>query len=369
MAVAELLQTTEVGWFPPEPGTRYTVTMPTTHIDLPQAEDIRRLVYDAYHVWLPSPPDSDYDWNPNGVDRLDFWTWMTKRGTFPKRLAKYLKQNHEVVVSSDLLGQVGDIAGQVAKSATVYHWDVNFALDWQDGDFGDGGSCYWGGRSAARDMMRGAGAFALRCFSDPDDVWSGIARAWVYEVRRGVWVVWNGYGYSTLLMARLLALIVGGTYKRITLENEGTTDGTLWINGGAGYVVGSPADVESFPGWYDFGWEDPEGYTCCRCDARVDEDDLYTDDTGDTYCWECFSEDYTSCERCGDWVYRDDAIYCGDDPYCRYCANRYLGRCNDCDDYFLTEDLVYVEEEECDLCPDCHARYLREKEEEGHEEG
>lgn len=279
--------------FPPREGQQYIVEMPTGVLDSVTREKIRDL---CSKEGYPIPSDDSLP--------EDFWEWATKRGTFPKRLAKWLKGEHGIKVSSDFLGKVGDIAGSCANHKSQYRYDVNWLLDWQDGEFGDAGSCFWGGRSGARSMLRENGAFAFRLY---DESGNGYARCWVWEAKdwaeeekQGPFVVFNGYGETTLRFARIISVVAGGTYKKINIANMGSYEGELWINGGGtGYVVGSSKQVDNFPDYFDFEWEEYSvGCYVCGTPIEVDSDDCHRYDY-EYYCTDCFYRHFMVCERCG----------------------------------------------------------------------
>ncbi|MCU7521664.1 MAG: hypothetical protein HF312_15715 [Ignavibacteria bacterium] len=332
----------------------------------------RRLIYDylaSQH--LPYMPEEAIE-----------WVWSTKRGTFPKRLAKWYKVNHQIAIDALTLSEVGNIASYNAEEATDY--TIDFTKDihsWQSGDFGDHGSCYWTCRNAARDMLENMNSYAVRFYEARIEgayesgreraVWGegyrGYARAWLtpitYEqedVKQHGLVLWNAYGIECLKMARTLASYLGVPYKKIELWNNSDSDGMLWINGAHGYLLGSQDMIDRIDAW-DFREEDlqPER-VCCVCGETLDGDDdnYYTDEDDNIYCSDCWHERFVQCEWCDEWIPRDEAIYAEDtgDPYCQHCADRHLYECSDCGNYY-TESLTEVEgmrgDGVCEHCLEC----------------
>lgn len=83
------------------------------------------------------------------------------------------------------------------------------------------------------------------------------------------------------------------------------------------------------------------------------------------------------CERCADWVWRDDAssIHNGD-VICDYCVERHYTQCYECEEYHRDYDVRQVEnnsycescfDDNCNWCDDCETYYRHESHD--HEEG
>lgn len=70
--------------------------------------------------------------------------------------------------------------------------------------------------------------------------------------------------------------------------------------------------------------------SCCHCDDRLTgHDNTYHD--GDWYCDDCFTDLFTSCDRCGSTVDNDEAIRTPNDSYyCESCFARVCFHCADC---------------------------------------
>jgi hypothetical protein len=94
---------------------------------------------------------------------------------------------------------------------------------------------------------------------------------------------------------------------------------------------------------------------CHNCGDRFDREDCgYTDDDGNDWCDDCYSDHFSSCVSCSGEVYRENAITDHDgDTWCERCANRHLGQCYGCDEHFPHDDLQYHHgegERYCDAC-------------------
>lgn len=284
------------------------------------------------------------------------WVWKTKRGTLPKRIRAAMV-SAGCKLAPEFLADIGNIAYRNAERCSHHIFDFTQDFDWDDGDFGDEGSCFWGGREAARtEMLPSLNAYAVR-FYRPDDEERGCARAWIVPVCEDYIILFNPYwdfgNYDGYEMARILAFYWGCNYKKILLRNNGSTDETLYINAGAGYVIG---DVDRAPSSYDFECED-DGYceyTCEHCGIGMSEDNAYCFHD-DYLCYTCWCEETVECDSCYTRSWREDATRI--DGYgwvCSYCLQRYWSYCHDCEEYYVTE-------EGCGSCPE------EEEEEEEHE--
>lgn len=236
--------------------------------------------------------------------------WTTKQGTLPKRIQSHLYKNKSIKLLPADLSEIGNIAKRHSSDGKEFILDFTQRIDWQDGAFGDGGSCFWGDKSGAKTMLENNSAYAIRGwklrngFSSPliyNNV-KGYCRAWVAPLGDNTFAVFNGYGETTLTMARLLSLKYSCGYKRISLTNNGCDDGAIWINGGMAYVIGAWQKIHHIEK-ADLGWEevydDNDSTYCHACDDRVAEPYTAYDRYGDEYqyCSECVA----MCRKCGDW--------------------------------------------------------------------
>jgi len=104
--------------------------------------------------------------------------------------------------------------------------------------------------------------------------------------------------------------------------------------------------------------------TCYNCGCAVDEEDGFFDSDGDLWCESCWIEHNTTCERCGEWVPRDDAVYSRYEAYCLNCAERVLSRCERCGE--MVHDDAARDVDSCGpetWCVDCadHAAFACDK--------
>ena len=85
------------------------------------------------------------------------WRWASPEGKLPKRLARFVKQTHGHKLNNEAAGRLGSLAGADLVVEEACHCDVDTAIDWDAGEFGDENSCFWGGNRAAKPIMRDNG--------------------------------------------------------------------------------------------------------------------------------------------------------------------------------------------------------------------
>ena len=50
-----------------------------------------------------------------------------------------------------------------------------------------------------------------------------------------------------------------------------------------------------------------DGFVCCGCGQHIAEDDVYFSPNGDAYCCDCYNENFTCCDNCGDAIAIEDS--------------------------------------------------------------
>ena len=296
-----------------------------------------------------------------GLPRLPvWWEWISRKGgrgeyvgSFPKRVAKYYYQTVSFKLDPAQLGHIGSMVSRHTNRENWYCIDFTDSFDWQDGDFGDDDSCFWGGRSQARSDLESAGALAIR-FYNADGY--GIGRAWMLD-KGPYWAVFNGYGVETPDCARILAYHLGLSYRKVSCDNRGDSTGLIYVNGGAGYIVGPEENVNGVD-YVDLDVDTNET-VCCVCGECVDEDGgIYSYDN-DYYCESCYYDRFSHCEDCSETYPSDDFVevtnHRGYAQYvCEYCADNYP-ECEDCNRRFATDCMNEIDGRA--VCDDCASEY------------
>lgn len=201
------------------------------------------------------------------------WTADKSKGSLAKRVAKTFYENTKIPLNDKTIG----IIGSIAKTTTVegtYCFDFVDSIEWDHGDFGDAGSCLWSDRKDGRLALAYSENFmAIRFFkkiiedefSRARDIriwyrelnvsksqtsgYAGISRAWIFmkdiehqrtdnkKFKTKIFVVFNGYGYSALLIAKIFAKHIGYSVRQILALNNKKRTGEIYINNDA-YLVG-----------------------------------------------------------------------------------------------------------------------------------
>lgn len=247
------------------------------------------------------------------------WVWVARRGKLGTRVGRTIYELFGVSLSDVLAAKIGSRLDEILPPAGQHFFEfVAGPFEWNAGDFADGGSCFWGGRKDARVMMHLHGALALRFYGHAGNLpGDGNGRAWIVpDVVDNSILLFNGYskvfGNNGGRMARFLADWTGEPVaQQIILTNRNSQEGTLYINGGAGYVVGNPSPnrAKEYTRDYvlDLEW-DPITF-CDRCEAEVDADDdraeIETRHGVIRVCSDCLA-DMETCDSCGAHVPPED---------------------------------------------------------------
>lgn len=272
---------------------------------------------------------------------FDFdYSWVNSDGKITKRISKFYFQNHGIKLPESLLSAIGNTIKTHTLQNETYYFDFTKDFDWVDGDFGDEGSCYWGSNDQARDMLYDNDASAIRFF-DKDNY--GIGRAWIYNTGK-FWVLWNGYGFQgtpTLIIAQIFSEFMGLSYKSIGVSNNGSTSGTLYIDGGTGYAIGTADEIHRVYG-YDLQFSSP--CYCCDCGDSINEDDTYYYEH-ESYCETCFYEYYDRCSWCGSEGEKESFTEVESEILCDYCLERRFTYCEKCEQHHRGEKCPTCREE------------------------
>lgn len=304
------------------------------------------------------------------------WTWTVNGkgeyiGTLPKRLGKFVKKTYGINLSNETLQAIGNIANQYTEQEQSYTFDVTNVVDWGKSDFGQRSSCWWG--TDAIQLLEQNGA-AIRFWEEVESrhidekILNGYGRVWVVpcKPKANTFIIFNGYGMadgynSTLIMARVLASHFGLSYKQISLtNNEGS--GEVYINSG-GYVIGPSDAIEGIYS-HELAWGEDARHTCADCGDPISDDDPYFfDDNNDEYvCHQCYEQNWTTCENCGNATRTDDArqVYRfgyrnrrQEMTWCDHCHENETATCCNCDETWITDLCVEVGTGGDWACPDC----------------
>lgn len=212
------------------------------------------------------------------------WQWKSTRGSLPKRVGKWLKDNHDVTMPEELSTAIGNIVRESQVKDQTYYFDFVKKFDWEAGDFADTESCFWKGGTRGDvlpAMQKDPRFYAMRFFKrekqralkrehsktvfyvDGDYFHRGIGRIWVCadsikHLKKSVplYITFNGYGLTTAQGTAVFASYKSLSTSRIGLLNNKQYDGDLYTNEG-GVAVGESSAIAEIKN-YDFGLDTNE---------------------------------------------------------------------------------------------------------------
>lgn len=218
------------------------------------------------------------------------WVWKTNLGTLPKRISKWYHTHTKDDLSDQTLTRLGNLFRKHVPKVKKYLLDLTKTFDWTDGDFADGGSCFWGGNARARYKMQDTpGYYAIRFFKERSNeisftnkltdntryitkngikgwypysirednylkyykTYGGLSRAWLFvdtwekEVHKGVivrspiFIIFNGYGIQTNIIASIFAEALSLPVRRLEIKNQNVYNNYLYVND-VGWLIGDP---------------------------------------------------------------------------------------------------------------------------------
>ncbi len=281
-------------------------------------------------------------------------SWKSKLGTFPKRLSRYLYKNHQLKLSPEVMSKIGNIARENSIINEKYKIDFVDKFNWDDGDFGDDGSCFWSDHSETKDYMEESEDFAaIRFFDDNCEDGGcngcGKARSWIYGNGGGFYIIFNAYGYGLLRQTRIMAYNLGLSYKKITLKNNGEDSGKLFINNGNGYIIGEQEKISEINS-FDFRVDEIcDTKKCDECgDTIYEGEENYTDHS--ILCNDCSGY----CVKCNETYNNDYITYFSEDYYCDDCLNEISFECHSCDKRFESDEMYSSSLDYESYCESCY---------------
>ena len=94
--------------------------------------------------------------------------------------------------------------------------------------------------------------------------------------------------------------------------------------------------------------DDDDMYYCEHCGKRMCSGcEVYVERYSHSVCPDCFEEFYVECEKCGDYVLRNDAEQDSNgDWYCNECAEEYLVECANCGNFYDVENMKEMQDDD-----------------------
>lgn len=250
-------------------GELYTITTKPTKVTLQGQRAIHQRLMDFFYKMDLQNRILPDDWS---------WAWMVQEGEFrgklPKRIASFFKKKYDVRLSLYTVSFIGNTARQYCHITETYTFDFTKCLDWMSGDFGDSGSCFWGAREPAREVLMLNGIIAVRFYRHG----KGFARAWI-AVLDEVAIVFNAYGLPCPTIAYVLSTLFNAPHpKKICINVVGDPDELIYLNGDTHAVgLGTPDQVT-------LKFDVPYKH-CLVCDEFIHIEEYMH---GEDMCTECY---------------------------------------------------------------------------------
>jgi len=279
------------------------------------------------------------------------WAWKLTKGkyvgTFPKRISKLFQEKYHRKIYPIMLELIGNIAKSHLHKPTTYALDFTDRFDWEAGDFGDHGSCFWSCHKSAKDIIVDHGGMAVRFYHVKEylsgiftpDWKAGMARAWILPAKHSVGskryddyakIIFNGYGLDTLQIAKILARFLGKNYRRVEFSNCDKASGDLWINGGTGYLLGK-LEVVSGPSVIAMELKDIR-VRCCQCEKGIKDGEQVISPDNRDICRNCHKKYVIVCGKCKKECWKSGVLTRPgrDKPICGECAALHRESCWRC---------------------------------------
>lgn len=304
-----------------------------------------------------------------------------------KAIKKLIENKLKIKISNEKMGELSKIYTETLSPHLQLTLEVSNKIDWHAGEFSDYNSCYWGHRRMAKEILLENGGRAIKIFSQ-----QGNSRCWAYPIGESSWILFNMYSSNHLRLEDVAKILTQHYYKKgirlgyteVKFSVRNDAEHLMHINNNSGILISNDPELLAEneiiidPTFYcsecgeKIDWSSYEytqyevlcekckesPYHCERCGTRLRETEVYWGNDY-PYCEECFDDLFTSCDRCGEVVRRDETIYLEeyDRVLCRYCLENYYTMCGKCERYIRNEDILYLDGEGDYICKECYFRY------------
>lgn len=177
------------------------------------------------------------------------YDFLNADGKISKRVKSVLFKEHGIKISPDNMTTISELANRF-KIGGRFAFDFTAEFNWNAGDFGDHGSCYWWENRRQLRLITTAGFRAIR-FYNLDKDGAGCGRAWIAPLRGepDKFIIFNAYGYDREIVSNTLIGWLGDGYyaSDFNLLNMRNCCEPLYINGGKGTKIGRlPHDISPY---------------------------------------------------------------------------------------------------------------------------
>jgi len=350
-------------------------------------------------------------WNRVLPDDWD-WSWVVTKdesgqnyvGTLPKRISRYCHKAWGFKLESTHLQEIGNIARRNTNKTDSYVFELVDKIDWDSGDFGDQGSCFWSDYEVTKDELlpdyNGDRPCAVRfyraqpeyethnIFAREHITWTcdktGEVQHYIDSLLPGRMEKWTNCcrsckmnsEYGLRLLRQYHRDVERGRRKageyasyNVVVKQTGTGFARSWLactEGDESFVMfnGYPTSFQL----YDqarvlataLGWTyrriniDSYGTIYLNGDAIRVASPNYGGEIEKSFMLDLPEVERYYCEWCDDPI-RGDDYYTTTTGYiiCEYCYNHDASNCDDCGETFHNDDMYWIESAQRNVCEDC----------------
>lgn len=319
----------------------YTVKVPLNGVSPKGQEEISKFLFNGGVSIRDSVGVLPKNWD---------WSWKAAQGeyagTLPKRISRFLYQQHQIKLTKSEISEIGNIASKYIFRRSIFYVDFTNRFSWSAGDFGDEGSCFFGNgfRRHALDMIQENGGQAMRFYRGSKKRDGGFGRVWLVPTpsknknsppNKNSKTLFNAYGIGLLPATRIYATLVDLSYQQVSITNLHNADGTLWINGGGGFVVGASSQIDTLHKNENIELDFRTWAECHYCNEGHPLVQLKQIPRWGNACPHCIENKFNKCSQCH-YLYPKTTLYYIDNRFlCSSCRHELYYQCHICAKWFL----------------------------------
>lgn len=182
------------------------------------------------------------------------YEWVNKEGKLSSRIEKFLYKDYGVKLENtekERLGQLSRLA--TANQGSTYYAGLR-PINWKAGDYGDRGSCFWGGSRSNKTSIKKAGGkgFVLHNPENPNEKLSRALVTPMPQFGANCWFLINVYtqrgrtDQDIRSMANLFKQYMEQVHNKKKLRVKTTTriNTNIYVNGGRGCLIGDKNSIK-----------------------------------------------------------------------------------------------------------------------------
>jgi len=280
-------------------------------------------------------------------------------GSLPKRLRKYLYLAHDIKLSQNDMGRLGETIRRIKNQTIMLTCKFVDHFDWEHGDFDDYKSCFWTtSRHYAKDLLLDYGANPILFF---DETGAGIGRAITIN-RKDYLIIFNAYGFDLKEVAIILSKYFRCKYKIKTVIKDLDPYDLVYINDAEAAILYYDRQIDNQSMYINIDINTSDYSICETCDEFYCTDNLIRLANEDSlYCKDCLDcINHFECDKCGKIFIEDSytpSFYIEDigKLVCTECFNTYNAfQCDNCGKFYTAQTPSYFDKRmNSNICENC----------------